>query len=216
MECPVCGSKSSTTLKSKKISSKSKDINELLLKCNSCNFVFKDSITRDKPSSYRLIISEHEKSIKTTIDLCPDEKLEIGNILLSNIGQVEITSLETNLDKRVGSALAKDISTIWALSLEIPARVGISISYSGKVDSYKVDVERDYQFSVDDVVKIKDSIFRIKSIKTIERLTKKGFAKASVIKRVYGAPVNLNSYDYDLTSKVASSKITSSKPFKKK
>ncbi|MCL2156685.1 MAG: hypothetical protein FWH54_01545 [Methanobrevibacter sp.] len=207
MECPVCGSESSTTLKSKKISSKRKEVNELLLKCNSCNFVYKNSITQEKPSSYRLIISEHEKSIKTFIDLCPDERLEVGNTLLSDIGQIEITSIETNLDKRVKSAVAKDISTIWALSLEIPARVGISINLSGKVDSYKVDVERDFKFSVDDVVKIKDSIFRIKSIKTLDRLTKKGFAKASVIKRVYGSPINLNSYDYDLTNKIVSSKL---------
>ena len=208
MECPVCGSESSTTLKSKKISSKSKEIKELLLKCNSCNFVFKDAITKDKPSSYRLIISEHEKSIKTFIDLYSDEKLEIGNNILSDIGQAEITSLETKQNKRVGSALAKDISTIWASSLEIPARVGISVDFSGKADSYKVDVERDFKFSVDDVVKIKDTIFKIRSIKTLKRVTKKGFAKASVIKRVYGAPVKLNSYDYDLTNKIVSIKLS--------
>ena len=207
MECPVCGSKSSTTLKSKKISSKSKEINELLLKCNSCNFVFKDSITKDKPSSYRLIISEHEKSMKTFIDLYPDEKLEVGNNLLSDVGQAEITSIETKQGKRVGSSIAKDVLTIWASSLEIPARVGISVDFSGNVDSYKVDVRRDFKFSIDDVVKINDSVFKIKSIKTLERITKKGFAKASVIKRVYGTPVNLSSYDYDLTSKIVSSKL---------
>lgn len=207
MECPVCGSESSTTLKSKKISSKSKEINELLLKCKSCNFVFKDSITRNKPRRYRLIISEHEKSIKTFVDLYPEEMLKIGNSLLTDIGQAEITSLETNQGKRAENALAKDVSTIWAFSLEIPARVGLSIDFSGDVDSYKVDVERDFKFSVDDVVKIGESIFKIKSIKTLDRITKKGFAKASVIKRVYGKPVKLNSYDYDLTNKIVSSKL---------
>ena len=207
MECPVCGCESSTTLKSKKISSKSKKINELLLKCNSCNFVFRDAITEDKPSNFRLIISEHEKSLKTFIELYPDEKLEIGNSVLSDIGQAEITSLETKQGKRVGSAEAKDVLTIWASSLEIPARVGISVDFSGKADSYKVDVARDFKFSVDDVVKIRSTIFKIKTIKTLKRLTKKGFAKASVIKRVYGTPVNLSSYDYDLTNKIVSKKL---------
>lgn len=207
MECPVCGSESSKLLKSKKISSKNKEINGLLLKCNSCNFVFKDSITKDKPSSYRLIISEHENSMKIFIDLYPEEMLKIGNTLLSDIGQVEITSLETKQGKRVGNAIAKDISTIWASSLEIPARVGISVDFSGNVDSYKVDVERNFKFSVDDIVKIENSIFKIKSIKTLERITKEGFAKASVIKRVYGTPVNLNKYDYDLTTKIVSRKL---------
>ncbi len=215
MECPICGSKNSTTLKSKKISSKNKEVNKLLLKCKDCDSVFKSSITENKANSYRLIISEHEKSKKTLIDLYPEEELAIGNVLLSDFGQVEITSLETILGKRVENTVAKDISTIWASSLEIPARIGISVDFSGNVDSYKVDVDRDFKFAVDDVIKIGKTIFRIYLIKTLERKTRTGFAKASIIKRIYGKPVNLSSYDYDLTDKIANSKILGKKTYLK-
>lgn len=207
MECPICGSESATTLKSKKISSKSKKMNELLLKCDECSFIFKNLTTEDKPQKFRLIISEHDISKKTFIDLYPSEELEIGNILLSDFGQVEITSLEIGQEKRVEKAIAKNISTIWAYSLELPARVGVSVDFSGNINSYKVDVDKDFKFSVGDNVKIKNYIFKINTIKTLERKTKTGFAKASVTKRIYGKPVDFKRYDYDLTDKIYYSKV---------
>jgi len=206
MECPICGSQSLTTLKSKKISSKNKEINELLLKCNDCEFVFKDSITERKPVSFRLIISEYESSKKTSIDLYPDERLSKETILLSDMGQVEINSLETKDGRRVEKAIAADVSTIWASSLEIPARVGVSVDLTGKVDSFKVEVDRDFEFTTDDFVKVADYVIRINVIKTMERKTRKGFAKAKVTQRIYGKPVKFNNYDYDLTDKIISRK----------
>lgn len=206
MECPICGSESITTLKSKKISAKSKEINELLLKCDECESVFKDSVTEDKPISIRLIISEHEKSKKTLIDIFPDEKLAKDVILLSDMGEVEITSLETKEGKRAESAVARDVSTIWANSIEIPARVGVSVDLTGKVDSFKVEVDRDFQFATDDFVKIAEYVIRINVIKTQERKTRDGYAKARVTQRIYGRPVKFNNYDYDLTDKIVSRK----------
>jgi len=208
MECPICGSESITTLKSKKISSKKKQINKLLLKCNDCEFVFKDSVTESKPISIRLIISEYEQSKKTSIDIYPDENLAKDNILLSDMGEVEITSLETKEGRRVESALASDVSTIWANSIEIPARVGISVDLTGKVDSFKVEVERDFEFATDDFVKIGEYVIRISVIKTEERKTRDGFAKARITQRIYGKPVKFNNYDYDLTDKIVSRKET--------
>lgn len=206
MECPICGSESITTLKSKKISAKSKEINELLLKCNECESVFKDSVTEDKPISIRLIISEHESSKKTSIDIYPDEKLSKNNILLSNMGEVKIISLETKDKKRVTTAIANDIATIWANSMEIPARVGISVDLTGKVDSFKVEVDRDFEFATDDFLKIAEYVIRINVIKTEERKTRDGFAKAKITQRVYGKPVKFNNYDYDLTDNIVSRK----------
>jgi len=206
MECPICGSESITTLKSKKISSKKKEIKELLLKCNECESVFKDSMSVDKPISIRLIISEYESSKKTSIDICPNENLAKDNILLSEVGEVEITSLETKDGRRAQNALARDVSTIWANSMEVPSRVGISVDLTGKVDSFKVEVERDFEFAADDFVKIAEYVIRINVIKTEERKTRDGFAKAKITQRVYGKPVKFNNYDYDLTDKIVSRK----------
>ena len=206
MECPICGCDSIETLKTKTISSKNKEVNELLLKCNSCGFVFKDSISDIKPVDYRLIISENDKSQKTFVKISPDDRLAIGNILLSDLGQAEINSLELKSGKRVDAALANDVETIWASSIEIPSRIGMSVDFGGDVRSYKVDLDRDFRISVEDIIKIENLIFKVHTIKTLNRKMKKGSAKSSVIRRVYGRPISVKNYDYDVTNNIFSKK----------
>ena len=55
------------------------------------------------------------------------------------------------------------------------------------------------KFLHEDIVKIDKHIVRIHVIKTQERKITSGFARAEVIKRVYGKPVKFNNFDYDLT-----------------
>jgi uncharacterized Zn finger protein len=198
MECPICGSDEIEILNSKQKSSKKKLTEEYLLKCEECGHVFKDAISLKKPQPYRLIISEQDKSHKTTIDLSPSDELANGDVLLSEFGQVEVTSIEVG-DKRVNKSKIEDISTIWASSVEIPARIGFSVDLHGEVDSYKLDLERDFEIAPGDVVKIDKHVVKVHVIKTQDRKLTSGFAKAAVIKRVYSNPVKFNNYDYDLT-----------------
>ena len=198
MECPICGYDDVEILNSKQKNKKKKFTEELLLRCNDCQHVFRDTFSAKKPKPYRIIISEQDQSIKSTIDLSPSDELEVGDVLISELGQVEVTSIETNA-KRVKKALIEDIKTIWASSVEIPARIGFSVDLHGKVDSYKLDLDRDFEIATEDIVKIDNRIVKIHVIKTNERKTTSGFAKASVIKRVYSKPIKLNNYDYDLT-----------------
>lgn len=198
MECPICGSDELEILNSKQKSSKKKFIEEYLLKCDECGHVFKDIISAKKPKPYRLIISEQDKSHKTTIDLSPSDELKCGDILLSDLGQVEVTGIEVK-DKRVTDAKLEDVDTIWALSVEIPARIGFSVDLHGEVDSYKLDLDRDFEIAPGDIVKIDKHVVKVHVIKTQDRKLTSGFAKAGVIKRVYSKPVKFNNYDYDLT-----------------
>ena len=201
MECPICGSDDIEILNSKQKTSKKKFMEEYLLKCEDCGHVFKDIFSAKKPKSYRLIISEQDKSHKTTIDLSPSDELKVGDNLLSDLGQVEVTSIEVN-DKRVNKSKIEDIDTIWASSVEIPARIGFSVDLHGEVDSYKLDLDRDFEIAPGDVVKIDNHIVKVHVIKTQERKLTSGFAKAGVIKRVYSKPVKFNNYDYDLTKDI--------------
>lgn len=198
MECPICGCDDIEILDSKQKPSKKKIVEEYILKCNDCHHVFKDVFSARKPKSYRIIISENDKSIKSTIDLSPDDTLEIGDTLLSDKGQVQVSGIETK-ERRVSKSKIEDIITIWASSIEIPARIGFSVDLHGKVDAYKLDLERDFEISTEDIVKIDKHTVKIHVIKTIERKITKGFARANVIKRVYAKPTRSNNYDYDLT-----------------
>lgn len=198
MECPVCGSDEIEILNSKQKTTKKKFTEEYLLKCEECGHVFKDVVSLKKPKPYRLIISEQDKSHKTTIDLSPSDELSNGDVLLSDLGQVEVTSIEVG-DKRVSKSKIEDITTIWASSVEIPARIGFSVDLHGEVDSYKLDLERSFEIAPGDVVKIDKHVVKVHVIKTQDRKLTSGFAKAGVIRRVYSKPVKFNNYDYDLT-----------------
>ncbi|MCQ2972272.1 MAG: hypothetical protein MJ209_03160 [archaeon] len=201
MECPVCGSDEIEIVNSKFKTTKKVIQEELILKCEECGHVFRDVVSQKKPRPFRLIISEQDKSIKTSIDLPPNEELLVGDVLLSDYGQVEVTSLEVD-GNRVKKAIIQDINTIWAASIEIPARIGVSVDLHGKVDSYKVDLDRDFKISVNDLIKIDKYIIRVHIIKTNERKTDSGYARAGVIKRVYGKPSKMRKFDYDLTDKI--------------
>ena len=201
MECPICGSDDIEIINSKQKTTKKKFTEEYLLKCEDCGHVFRDIISLKKPRPYRLIISEQEKSHKTSIDLSPSDELKVGDVLLSELGQVEVTGIEVG-DKRVNKSSLEDVDTIWASSVEIPARIGFSVDLHGEVDSYKLDLDRDFEIAPGDVIKIDNRIVKVHVIKTQERKLTSGFAKAGVIKRVYSKPVIFNNYDYDLTSNI--------------
>ena len=201
MDCPICGSDNIEVLNSKQKESKKKFMEEFLLKCFDCGHVFKDVISAKKPRSYRIIISEQNQSHKTNIELFPNDELKVGDVLLSDFGQVEVTSIEVN-NKRVNKSLIDEIETIWATSVDIPARIGFSVDLHGKVDSYKLDLDRDFEIAPGDIVKIENHIVKIHVIKTNDRKITSGFAKAGVVKRVYSKPVKFNNYDYDLTKDI--------------
>ena len=52
------------------------------------------------------------------------------------------------------------------------------------------------------MIKIDKYIMRVHVIKTSERKTTSGYAKAGVIKRVYGKRSRMHKFDYDLTDKI--------------
>jgi uncharacterized Zn finger protein len=201
MDCPICGSDDIEIINSKQKTTKKKLTEEYLLKCEDCGHVFRNIISLKKPRPYRLIISEQDKSHKTSIDLSPSDELKTGDVLLTDLGQVEVTGIEVG-DKRVNKSKLEDVDTIWASSIEIPARIGFSVDLHGEVDSYKLDLERDFEIAPGDVVKIENHIVKVHVIKTQERKLTSGFAKAGVIKRVYSKPVRFNNYDYDLTKNI--------------
>nr|WP_319372773.1 HVO_0476 family zinc finger protein [uncultured Methanobacterium sp.] len=198
MKCPVCDSESYEILKTK-----GKNTREVLIKCNECGNTFKETVIIPKMVECRVIISKFEESVKKTIKIYPDEVLEVGEVLVVDGEEVEITSLENNRGGRVLKSPVSELVTVWAASLAGPTRVGISIDYGGRILSRKVEIERDFQFNVGDVVKLERAVLQIKSMKTITSRIRKGGTPAEQIKRVYGRPADKRDrFQYDLTSKI--------------
>jgi len=198
MNCTQCGSESCEILKTKGKKSK-----ELLLQCNECGNIFRETVAVEKPLKIRVVVSEYESSHKTSVELYPDEILEFEGVLDLDGRPAEITSIENKRSGRVMVANAEDIDTIWASYIDTPARIGISVDYGGRILSKKVELDREFEITIGDVIKLGSEIFKVRAMKTQDRKMRKGFAKAFVIKRVYGRPDrDLRRYDYDLTSKI--------------
>lgn len=197
MKCPACDSESAKILKSKGKISK-----ELLLECNECENIYRETINIGKPLECRVVVSEFEKSHKTSLKMFPDDILEVEGVIEVEGREAQITSLENKRGGRVWKSPVKELETIWASYLDTPARVGISVDFGGRILSQKVEVDRDFEFTIGDVVKMGNIYFRINSLKTLERKMRKGFARAGVTKRVYGRPVEEKRYKYDLSLKV--------------
>ncbi len=201
MKCPICGSRSFKILNSRTESSKYKKIKRLVLQCEECNTIFKDRIVISKPIKCPIVVSQYEKSWKDEISLYSDEEIAIGDTLTVKGGLVEVKALELKNGKRVDKCKVLDLGTIWAVSLDAPARLGISINFKGRAFSRKIEVGRDFLFRVGDIFKLGDYIFKIKSIKTVDRHVKRGSAPAHRIKRIYGKPVK-KKYKLDLSKNI--------------
>lgn len=182
MVCPICGFDEYEILKTK-----GKKNKELLVKCDDCGHVYHEISPEEAYEiNVRVIISEFETSWKTNVTLFSDEYLEMGTLLYIDDKDVEVTSIENNDGNRVYECPVVDIKTIWVKSLDTLSRIGLSIDNQGNVISHKLEVERDFIFSIGDVGEVNGLKFRVYGIKTLERNMKKGFAYAKVIKRVYG------------------------------
>ena len=204
MKCPICGSESLRVVKSKtEYNSKYKKIKRLILECEDCGTTFKENLVISKPLEYPVIISQYEKSWRDKVKLYSDEEIAVGDTLSITGRLVEITSLELKNGKRVDKCKALDLATIWAIPLDAPARLGVSIDLHGKVFSKKLEIDRNFTFRVGDIFKLKNHIFKVKSIKTIDRHIKRGAAPAHKIKRVYGSPTR-GKYKFDLSENIIS------------
>lgn len=182
MVCPACGFEEYELIKSK-----GKNNRELLVQCEKCGHVYHEIAPEEAYEiEVRVIISEFEKSWKTSVTLYSDEYLEIGTLLYIDDKDVEVTSIENTSGNRVFECPVVDIKTIWAKSLDTLARIGLSIDNQGNVISHKIEVEREFIISIGDIGEVNGLKFRVYGIKTIERNMKKGFAYAKVIKRIYG------------------------------
>lgn len=206
MVCPACGNDEYEILKAKRKNNK-----ELLVKCDECGHIYHEIAPEEaREVEVRVIISEFERSWKTSVKLYSDEYLEVGTLLYIDDKDVEVTSIENNEGNRSYECPVVDIKTIWAKSLDTLARIGLSIDNHGTVLSHKLEVEREFIFSIGDIGEINGLKFNIYAFKTLERNMRKGYAYAKVIKRVYGRLLPRNDKSkvkYDLSEYVIKTTI---------
>jgi len=175
--CPECGSEDVEVIKERG--------RELTLRCNECGNVW--IITLPRPVRVPVVVSRHERSFKTFTELPEGEEIRVGDIIETEDDEVKITGIELEGDRRVDKAPVGDIKTLWGESVSLPKVIKVSIYVRGGVtQAFKVEVPRDEEFAVGEVLEVGGYTFKVEKIKTENKMLRHGNAKAEEIEVLLG------------------------------
>jgi uncharacterized Zn finger protein len=186
--CPACGEESSHQVL--------REAADLLVQCGACGHIY--HMPREKepePINVKTVISAESQSRLGVIDLLPDEKISLGDMLVAELDDetavgVEVTAIEVGA-KRPIIAAASEIDTLWTRAIEgVVVKASV---HNGRITIplyQKCDGEE--EFAVDGVYDFAGKKIRISHIKLRDGpiLRKEGWkAFARRIKRIYGTYV---------------------------
>ncbi|MFQ6062208.1 MAG: HVO_0476 family zinc finger protein [Methanosarcinales archaeon] len=170
-------------------------IKQNTVKCRECGSVHIASFrppAKTKPILLRAVVSFGALSKVCKTEMFPKEKIGIGQELIiddelsEEVYLIEVTSIESK-GKRVNSAIAKDIDTIWGRVID-EVEVKVAIHSGKKTKSINLRVHGDYDFVVGNIETFKGNSFKIKKIKVRNGGFKEKIGnrvKAKNIKRIY-------------------------------
>ena len=107
-QCPNCDQETLHKVLKGRVGKNKQLTLDCTIQCSSCNFIHHTTISDKKMIKVPIIMSMDERSIKTSIELHPDEILNLDQELILDENNVTISSLEVG-PNRVKSAMAKDV-----------------------------------------------------------------------------------------------------------
>ena len=165
-----------------------KGTKDVLLQCEECRAVHKEKKQGKVP--VRVIISTRDKSVHSKAMLSgiitKGDELVIDDEETGEAVLAEVTSIEVG-DKRMDSAKADEIKTIWARGIE-EVIVKIAVSHRETTESITMRVPGDREFVVGEKIDVNNRKLKIIRIKIREKgfKSRKGVAvRAKDIKRIY-------------------------------
>ncbi len=166
-----------------RIAGKKAETLECVVKCNECGDVRKATIKREKPVPVKVIVSKDDKSLRKEIELLPSEEVIVGDRMIVDGLEVEVSSIESD-GKRKDIALAGNIDALWTKRAD-KVKVKFSISKGPKTLPKEIVAEPDEEFFVGDMVELGRMKVVIHKIKCKDRMVREGGAPAHNIVRIY-------------------------------
>jgi uncharacterized Zn finger protein len=182
IECPNCGEKTLHEVLRGKISNGG-DVLETTVKCQKCDTVHSVVVREPKSITLPIIVSEMDQSRKLTFEFGSDELVSVGDELFVGDANVVVTSIEKD-KARVSSAVAGEITTIWAKRFD-NIRVKISVNKTSKTLAAEITALPDEEFYVGDTFTVGKDQVVIHTIKTNTGTVRNGGAAARDIIRIY-------------------------------
>ena len=154
------------------------------VKCSSCGRVSSVTYREDRPVAVALVLSDREASERAAIDLGPEELVRVGDRLDHEGHRIEVTSIEVG-EKRVLSAAAKAIRTLWAKRMDRVV-VKFSVNKGNRTVSHEFEAAPDEEFEIGDIVDLGRERAVIHKMHVGTTTMRRGTARAEDIVRIYG------------------------------
>jgi len=186
LHCDTCGEVPHRVLRGK-VSGKADLVFEGVVKCTKCGIV-RSVVTREpRPIQVPLIVSFLDASERTSMEFSPDETIEVGEELDMGEARIAVTKIETG-GTSVGSAKAKDVSTVWARRVD-KVRVRFSVNKGHRTVTHDLIAAPDEEFAVGEIVDLGKGRALVHHIRTAHRTAREGSFRADEIVRMYGRVV---------------------------
>ena len=165
---------------------------DILIKCTTCGTIHPHYSGKKQKTNIRVVISAGDSSSTSTIVQDSDEIISVDDEFIVESGPegeasfVLVTSIESG-DKRVNSARADEIDTIWTRYTDM-VRTKISITRGWQTESIEMEVPGEREFTVGEMLTSGSDRFAIKKIKVRDGkfLKKEGeIVMAKYIKRIF-------------------------------
>lgn len=171
------------------------------VRCTACGHTHKTRIEKENAIELDVIVSQEGESFAATADVPEREELAVGEEFILDTDEaimlVRITSVELGEERRIESAQADEIETLWTRAVD-NVSVNLTIHPNEKRDEsrgVKLQVPGDHEFTVGDREEMGDEEFTIAGIHVKKDATgydrtKFDFEGDSVpakdVKRLYG------------------------------
>jgi uncharacterized Zn finger protein len=184
-ECESCGDITLHEVVHGKVSGKRLD---LTVRCQDCGTTSHQTREETKITTLKVVISEGDRSRRTTLDIESDEVLLLGDELMVDGVPVQVRGIEVGTDLRVDKSPVTKIVTLWTVRFD-KIKVKFSINMGHRTKAAEEVAAPDEEYTVGEMVTVKGITAVIHRIKTWDRVMQRGTAEARDIKRIYGKAV---------------------------
>jgi uncharacterized Zn finger protein len=163
-----------------------------LVKCEECGYVHAIHVPKKKVIRLRVIVSRHKESSVEEIEVNEDDIIHTGDEFVvehknDEVSGVQVQSIEVKTKGRPESAIARDIDTLWARTID-EVIVKVAVQKGAITESINYKISGDFDFTVGDTLKLQGQEAAITSIKTRDggHYKRTGqVVKAKDIRRIY-------------------------------
>lgn len=160
------------------------------VKCTECGRVHHALVKEAAPLTVAVVVSEGDKSTRSTVTLPGDEDVSLGEAFIVEGENCKLTGIEDKTGRRVDDAAVKDVQTLWMKKFEeIPVKFAINLDHKTITKVIPSKPEDEYTIGAEFVFgRLRVTVH---AIKTVERLLKRGSADAGEIVRIFARPTPL-------------------------